>query len=559
MADWREVLTTLADTMVLTNFLLLLLSVVFEKRFSVLSAGPLNVVDTGYAKYRGNLTFPNVVGYLGVPYAEPPLGDRRFRAPLPLNTTRITEESGGSIIDVSNYADFCVQGTTGGGDAGGAGSEDCLKVDIYAPAGSKKGNNLPVLVYIHGGGYVFGAPKNWPFFHWIRQSPNVVVVSVYYRLDSLGFLAVPEFSDPSNGDLNAGFLDQVEALRWVKRNIESFGGDPKRVTINGESAGGSSTELHLVADGGKENLFSGAIAQSVYRAPLPLPEQQVPLFQFYANQVGCGAGDVKTKLACLRKADVSAIARAQDAASSPAFNGSYRAFHPVLDGKTFSDYPTQAILAGRYAKVPLIVGATSNETVVGGSNIATALRAAFPLLTNTDLDELVAAYPASDFSSPAQAFQVATGESVLICARNILAPEFSKTGKSWTYRYNQPNPTSGSNATGHAAENWMMFLGTNTGPNGSNVFVPMTAVETAFAEELIAYWLSFVRAKNPNTFKLSRSPVWPSYTSESKARIVLQQDPRNTTTNSGSFIELEPEKETQRCELVADKVLHEQN
>lgn len=122
-------------------------------------------------------------------------------------------------------------------------------------------------------GYVYGNPRNWPFDHWVQQSPNVVIVSVYYRLDSFGFLSTPEFGDSTLGDLNAGFSDQIQALRWVQSNIAAFGGDPSRVTINGESAGGSSVELHLVTKN-KEKLFSAAIAQSVYRTPLPTPEQQ---------------------------------------------------------------------------------------------------------------------------------------------------------------------------------------------------------------------------------------------------------------------------------------------
>lgn len=123
-------------------------------------------------------------------------------------------------------------------------------------------------------GYVYGNPANWPFDPWIAQMPEVVIVSVYYRLDSFGFLAHPDFAtDSALGDLNAGFLDQTEALRWVQKHITAFGGDPTQVTINGQSAGASSVELHLVApqDAG---LFNKAIAQSVYRTPLPTPEQQ---------------------------------------------------------------------------------------------------------------------------------------------------------------------------------------------------------------------------------------------------------------------------------------------
>ena len=133
---------------------------------------------------------------------------------------------------------------------------------------------VPVLVYIHGGGYVSGNPANWPFDHWIHQVPFVVIVSVYYRLDSIGFLSHPAFaSSPSLGDLNVGFSDQTVALRWIQEHIDAFGGDAGQVTINGQSAGGSSVELHLVASG-QQGLFHGAIAQSVFRTPLPSPEQQ---------------------------------------------------------------------------------------------------------------------------------------------------------------------------------------------------------------------------------------------------------------------------------------------
>jgi carboxylesterase type B len=109
----------------------------------------------------------------------------------------------------------------------------------------------------------------------------VVIVSVYYRLDSLGFLASPDFVDnPEFGDLNAGFRDQIQGLKWVKQYINAFGGDPDKVTINGESAGGSSVELHLIANEG-EKLFSGAISQSVFRTPVPTPDQQKVCYSLF--------------------------------------------------------------------------------------------------------------------------------------------------------------------------------------------------------------------------------------------------------------------------------------
>ena len=136
-------------------------------------------------------------------------------------------------------------------------------------------------------GYIYGNPANWPFDHWVNQSPNVVVISIYYRLSSFGFLAAPAMRDPANGDLNAGFLDQVEALKWVQAHIANFGGDAKKVTINGQSAGASSVELHIVARASK-GLFSQAIAQSVLRAPLPTPEQQEVRYLEWTRSGLCG-------------------------------------------------------------------------------------------------------------------------------------------------------------------------------------------------------------------------------------------------------------------------------
>ncbi|CAA7267478.1 unnamed protein product [Cyclocybe aegerita] len=564
--SWRA--TAFLPMMLLSAIIVALVSYVYRDALLVASHSlplpifSLDVIDTGYARYLGNRTSLNTVAYLGVPYAEPPLDERRFRAPVPLDTERVAREARGKIVDARAYPEFCIQGTTGSGDAGGAGSEDCLKVNIYTPVGAKRGSNLPVLVYIHGGGYLYGNPRNWPFDHWIHQSPNVVIVSVYYRLSSFGFLSTPAFRDGTLGDLNAGFLDQIQALRWVQAHIASFGGDPRKVTINGESAGGASVELHLVAEGGKEALFSGAIAQSVYRTPLPLPEQQQPLFGFYAKQAGCGQGSVAAQVACLRTASVSALARAQDAASSSAFTASgYRSFHPVVDGKVIIDYPTKSILEGKFAKVPLVVGATTNETLSGGNDVAAAMRTFFPSILDEDIHTLLGAYPVSDFASSQDLqFQTITGDSELRCARTIMGAAFGKATKSWTYRYNQPTP--GAPAAYHASENYMMFQGTSTGSNGTTTFHPLSPSNEAFAAELIAYWLSFVRSGDPNTFKLPHSPVWKQYTPRS-ARMVLQAGPEVSVDGqavvSGSKLEVEDDKGTARCRLVASQVRGQQN
>ncbi|KAK7461802.1 hypothetical protein VKT23_008234 [Stygiomarasmius scandens] len=533
----------------------------------LLWTGGNNIVDLGYVKYQGNLSFPDTVAYLGIPYAEPPVGDRRFRAPLSLNTSRVSDEAGGKekIVDASHYPEFCIQGALGGADKGGAGSEDCLKVNVYAPAGAKPNDKLPVLVYFHGGGYINGNPQSWPYDHWIHQSPNVIVVAVQYRLFSFGFLAVPEFRDPSLGDFNVGFQDQTQALRWVQEHITAFGGDPTKVTIDGHSAGGASVELHLVATD-QEGLFSGAIVQSVYRASVPPPEQQQLLFERYADKAGCGSGSVTDKLACLRKASVSALAQAQDSAWD--FDRVYNIFRPVADGRIITEPPTVSLSKGRFAKVPIMAGATTDETYYGfatSGTVETSLRAIFPSLNDKDVKELVQAYPASDFSSLVKQLQTGIAESLFICGVQALGNAFADATGAWTYRFDQMHPT-GDPSLGvmHTAENWYMFLGTDgTGSNGTTIRITtgMDSTETAFGEELIAYWISFVRSGNPNTFKLDRSPTWAQYTNGEgkRERIVLRKGPADRTDVTGSFMEEMDQKQARRCSLVLSKAERQQN
>ncbi|KAI0768170.1 alpha/beta-hydrolase [Trametes elegans] len=508
-------------------------------------AAPTNVVDLGYTQYKGNLTYPDTVAYLGLPYAEAPVGDRRFRAPLPLDTERVSREANGQVVTATTYPEPCILGSTGFGDLGGAGSEDCLKVNVYAPAGAQEGDDLPVLVYLYGN------PSAFPLDHWVHQSPNVVIASIYYRLDSFGFLSVPEFSDNSVGDNNAGFQDQIQALKWVKQYIRAFGGDPSKVTISGESAGASSTELHLVAKEG-EALFSQAIAQSVARAPVPQPEQQRPMFDFYTSKAGCGAEGIPVadRLTCLRNATVSALARAQETVM---YNLS---FAPVVDGKLITDIPSVSIINGDFANVPVIVGATSNETVSGGTNITAALKSFFPGLTSEDLEEYLQHYPSSEFECEQQRLADITGESELRCARDIIGLSVAKRNKAYTYRYNQPVPTANTTAVAHASDNWMMFRGTSTGFNGTTTFESQRPIDEALAAEMIAYWLSFVRSGDPNAYKLERAPEWPAFSAGRRTRIVLQEG--NSTDVSGSVVEEEPQAEIDRCAFVASKSEHQQ-
>ncbi|KAG1717275.1 Alpha/Beta hydrolase protein [Suillus paluster] len=515
-------------------------------------------VDLGYVTYQGKLDeeYPNTVVYFGIRYAEPPVGYRRFRATVPLDTARVTEQANGEVIDATEPPNFCIQGSLNPLQPGGAGSEDCLHVNIYTPLDAKERGNLPVMVFIHGGAFLFGNPLAWPFEHWIEQSQEVIIVSVYYRLASFGFLAVPEFTNSTYGDFNVGLKDQREALRWVQSNIGKFGGNPNEVTVAGHSAGAISTELHMTVNE-RGPLFSRAIVQSVVRSPLPTPEQQRPLFEFYAAEAKCSTGSVEQKMDCLRNADISELSVAQEAAFLN-FALEYRAFSPIVDGVLITGHPTTKFQGGDFAHVPLLIGTTSNETLAPElfyQTIPRALKGTFPLLTATDIEEFLQQYPLDDFDSSSHQYQVATGESTARCTPQAMGiPSSRYVNETWTYRYNTPIPPNKFDEipVEHADEIWMMFRGTYNGPNGTFAFDPQTAVERAFASELIAYWLSFVRTSNPNTYKLPKSPVWKTYNEPSPVRMVLMQEPYSTIM-SGSYMEKQPALETTRCEFVISK------
>ena len=200
--------------------------------------------------------------YKGIPYAAPPIGERRWKAPGPLEAWRGTRdcfEFGAACPQITlalfaSLPELALRAPL---------SEDCLYLNVWTPA-RRKTEKLPVLYWIHGGGYIMGASSQSLYDGEELARLGCVVVSINYRVGLFGFLAHPSLSNesPDHVSGNYGLLDQVEGLRWVKRNIAAFGGDPDRVTIFGESAGGVSVLCLLVSPLSK-GLFHGAIAQSI--------------------------------------------------------------------------------------------------------------------------------------------------------------------------------------------------------------------------------------------------------------------------------------------------------
>jgi para-nitrobenzyl esterase len=218
--------------------------------------GPIVHIDSGVVRGMAGST---VDAFLGLPYAAPPTGNLRWRPPSPPADWQ-------GVRDATQFAPSCPQAP--GSLTAGPTSEDCLYLNVYTPQlGSQSGGGLPVLVWIHGGGFTQGAGRDYDPTK--LAADGIVVVTINYRLGALGFLAHPALaSRPGGPSGNYGLMDQQAALRWVQRNIDRFGGDPGVVTIAGESAGGLAVLMHLVSPSSR-GLFQRAIVTSILtlRAP----------------------------------------------------------------------------------------------------------------------------------------------------------------------------------------------------------------------------------------------------------------------------------------------------
>nr|WP_255554737.1 carboxylesterase family protein [Polynucleobacter sp. MWH-HuK1] len=311
---------------------------------------PVVKVETG--SLQGAIEY-NMQVFKNIPYAAPPVGDLRWRPPQPAPSWSGTR-------DASKFGESCpqqyIKNLSDG--LGLPGSEDCLKLNVYGPA--KPGKNLPVMVWIHGGGLIVDGARD-PQFTPINLIKNgVIVVTVDYRLGSLGFFATKELIEEAKakGESvgNYGTMDQIASLKWVKRNIQAFGGDPNNVTIFGQSAGGRSVTWLMVSDAAK-GLFHKAIAQSAQQSPLRgMTEKRFGL----TPEVDIGAKYMSSlgakSLAELRKLPVQKLVLDGSAYYAGEFGG------PFVDGQIIKGDPIPLFAAGKQAKVPFMIGTNSFDS-----------------------------------------------------------------------------------------------------------------------------------------------------------------------------------------------------
>jgi len=356
--------------------------------------------------------------YLGIPFAEPPVGNLRFRLPVGRNTYSGT-------VDATKYGPSCVQQKVGLPILTGLAkeavdfivngafgtifpdSEDCLTLNIVKPQTATATSKLPVVVWIYGGGFELGSSSMYDggaiVARSIKNKEPVLFVSMNYRVTGYGFLASKEVRAAGVGNL--GLHDQREALRWVKKNIGAFGGDPAKVTLWGESAGSISAAMHMVAfDGKTDGLFRGAFMQSGVTIPTgPIENGQV-YYDSIVRDTGCtGATDT---LQCLRGVPYAKLAAAIDNTPGIFDYQSLRlAWLPREDGVFLTDDPQKLVMAGKVARIPFVTGncddegtlfSIANVNVTTNAQFKTYLKDVFlPGLSSAQVDRIADLYPAN--------------------------------------------------------------------------------------------------------------------------------------------------------------------
>jgi para-nitrobenzyl esterase len=466
--------------------------------------------------------------FRGVPYAAPPVGDRRWRPPQPVLPWAGVKQCGA-------FAPSCPQGGAPdrSGRLSGAQSEDCLYLNVWTPA-KRRDERLPVMVWIHGGGFISGS-GSLPATYGQRLSgrEHVVVVSLNYRLGVFGFLAHPALSAESAHGVsgNYGLLDQNAALRWVRRNIAAFGGDPRRVTIFGQSAGGQSVIAHLVSPLSR-GLFARAIAESPrYQdrgvgiwSTLTLQEQEQEGEEISDD---LGISDGPGALAALRKVPAARLLAVTAPATQPLpllfVQPPQPSFQPVVDGYVLPDEPWRLIRQGKWARVPLLVGSNQDECNMwvkgvkpqAAAGVAQASRQRVGWYTGADWPALSAQFPAAEYGGalPATSRMMTVLEfngPVRYAARSVALQGVP----AYLYYFSRVPPGDSSGAD-HSAEVPYVFGDLSAGDPAE----PPAPADQALSRQMARYWATFAATGDPNTPGL---PHWPRY--EPSADVLLRLD-----------------------------------
>jgi para-nitrobenzyl esterase len=439
--------------------------------------------------------------FLGIRYAQPPLGALRWRPPQPVTPWR-------GVADATHYGGRCaaLKDTNGPTTL----NEDCLFVNVQRPIGSFPGEHLPVYVWIHGGSLLNGGADQHSGDLFVHN--GAIVVTMNYRLGMLGFLAHPALTAEGGESGNYGFQDQQASLRWIHDNIAAFGGDPRRVTIGGESAGATAVCAHMAAPGSR-GLFSSVVLQS---AVCPSYTAATADFTWAAAAAKAGCPTAATVLTCLRAAPVQALLDATPGAPN------YVSGTPTLPIP-----PETAIKTGNFARVPVLTGTTVDEGRTFTSTLTQWTKAQYEsiigLIFPATKAQVLARYPwpandADPFTGAYALAKVLTDSGVFVsvgaCPGRRLAQTLASYVPVYTYEFDNPTgpglrPVPGYVwGAGHAADlpyTWPSFN------NGTPIAALFNTGEKELSSDMTHYWGSFVAFKRPLVLGQA---FWPRYNRE---------------------------------------------
>ncbi|KAG2035335.1 Alpha/Beta hydrolase protein [Suillus americanus] len=449
------------------------------------------VIDLGYAQYQGSVdTATNTTSFLGIRYAAPPLGNLRWAAPQPPPTIP-------GVQQASTQPNECYQAPLGNASTNPfesislnkrdvSQSEDCLFLNVYTPGSvvvTTPSGGLPVVVFIHGGGYISGAANLYDGTDLIVGSDyGVITVILQYRLGLFGFLAGQAVKE--GGAPNAGLLDQNYALQWVQAHISHFGGDPTKVTIWGQSAGAGSVIQHVVAHGGNTQppLFRAAMTSSTFLTSQYNYNDRIPEVIFF-NEINLitstrSCGSSSDTLSCVRAADINTLETLNSNINLDGFYGMLT-FVPVVDGTFIVERPTVTLSKGRLNGNHLLAVVNTHEgnILVNQSttlDVTDFIRTIYPNFGPAQITGAAMMY--QNMGSNVDQANLVMGESMFVCPTYYMLKAFG--GQAWKGEFAIPPGLHGGDVGEYFISDGPLYNNSPFITSFSNSFMAMAMFET---------------------------------------------------------------------------------